>query len=462
MQVKSTLKLAHPRKRLAEDIAESGPGWILLRVFEALDRAGIRYCMLHGYESYPQRIGSDVDCIIDAKTAPERIYTMLHQNRGRIGAEIVRCRGYHIVLAGKNADGSPVFLTLDLSPDCELDDVRFYAGSEVLACRRRYREFWIPAADIEFGCYLARTIAKANLDDERARRLSKLYGQDPTRCQQQAARFWGAPNTEIIVAAAQSNDWKEVRQRLASLREELLRRAILRHLGRFVGNKARGLIDRAKHVWQPAGLNVVLLGPDGAGKSSIIDALAPMLRGVFPRTTCSGFAPALHRLLRRGPRRTDQPHALPARSFMTSVLRAGYWFVYYSFSYLNIRLSLARSTLVLNDRHFVDIFVDRKRYRYGGPVSLIRLIWRMIPQPDLIIVLDAPPEVLQARKREVSFEETAWQCNAYQSLARTLKNCRVVEADQSLERVAADVSEIILRHLTMRIARRFRLDQNVP
>ena len=94
---------------------------------------------------------------------------VLHHDRGRIGAEIVSCRGYHIVLASKNAECSPSFLTLDLSADCELDGVPFYAGAEILATRRRYREFWIPAADLEFGCYLVRTIAKASLDDERRR-----------------------------------------------------------------------------------------------------------------------------------------------------------------------------------------------------------------------------------------------------------------------------------------------------
>ncbi len=221
-------------------------------------------------------------------------------------------------------------------------------------------------------------------------------------------------------------------------------------------------MDRVKRVWRPDGLNVVLLGPDGAGKSSVIDALGPRLLGVFARTTCSGFAPPLRRLLRRGNRPTNQPHALPSRSFLTSVVRAAYWFVYYTFGYVKLRLALARSTLVLNDRHFVDILVDRKRYRYGGPSWLMRLIWRLIPKPDLIILLDAPPEVLQARKQEVSFEETARQRNAYLSLARTLENGHVVDASRALERVAGDVSDIILRHLTVRVARRFGLEQNVP
>jgi len=35
-----------------------------------------------------------------------------------------------VVLAGKNANGSPCFLTLDLSVDCELDDRPFYTASD--------------------------------------------------------------------------------------------------------------------------------------------------------------------------------------------------------------------------------------------------------------------------------------------------------------------------------------------
>jgi thymidylate kinase len=460
MQITSTLGHTHPPAALPKD-DESGPARILLRVFESLDRAGIRYCVLHGYEGYPQRIGSDVDCLIDSKTPPAQIYALLHHDRAHIGAEIVRCRGYYIVLAGKNADGSLCFLTLDLSVDCELDGMPYYAGTDVLANRQRYREFWIPTAHLEFGCYLVRTVAKARLDEERARKLSRLYRQDAARCQQEVARFWGARDTELIVAAAQSDDWRQVRERLASLRGEPRRRAILRYPGRFIGNRLYRWVDRVGRIWRPEGLNVVFLGPDGAGKSSIIDALGPKLLCAFKRTTCSGFAPPLHRLFRRGNRATNQPHALPARSFLTSVIRAAYWLVFYNFSYVNLRLALARATLVLNDRHFVDIFVDRKRYRYGGPSWLLSLIWRVIPKPDLVIVLDAPPEVLQARKREVSSEETALQCSAYLSLARTLSNGHVVKADQSLEHVVRDVADVILRHLAKRTARRSGLEQNV-
>jgi len=69
--------------------------------------------------------------------------------------------------------------------------------------------------------------------------------------------------------------------------------------------------------------------------------------------------------------------------------------------------------------------------------------------------------VLQARKQEVPFEETARQLKAYLSLVRSMKNAHIVNAAQPLEDVAADVTDIILRHLTTRIGNRVGLAQMI-
>jgi thymidylate kinase len=445
-----------------------GPARLLLGVFEVLDRADIAYCVLHGYEGYPWRIRSDVDCIISSDMRPGRLMGLFHENSARIGGEVVHSKGYHLVLAGKNAGGSPCFLTLDLSVDCELDDRPFYAGSEVIGARRRHHQFWIPAPDVEFGCYLVRKIAKGYLDKEQGQRLSYLYRQHAASCRRQVARFWGVSSTALIVSAASSGNWEPVRRRLDELRAELRRRAMLRSPWRVVGNQLRRLADRIMRVCSPdGGLNVVFLGPDGAGKSSVIHAMSQVLAGAFNHTTCYGFAPALFpRLFHRHRPHTPpgQPHGLPPRSSLISVLRAvSYWFGYYTFGYyVTVHLALARSTLVLHDRHLVDALVDPRRYRYGGPLWLLRLIWRLVPKPDLVILLDAPTEVLQARKQEVPFEETARQRDAYLTVIKTMKNGHIVDAARPFEEVIGNVSNIILRHLSRRIARRFELEPTTP
>ena len=103
------------------------------------------------------------------------------------------------------------------------------------------------------------------------------------------------------------------------------------------------------------------------------------------------------------PPRVTAPHSRPPRSLVGSLAKAVYWVLDYTLGYyLKIRPALVRSTLVLFDRYLVDALIDPRRYRYGGPRWVLHLVWSLIPKPDLVILLDAPPEVLRARKQEVS------------------------------------------------------------
>lgn len=462
MRIALALEQTDPHGPTADERASSGPGQILSRIFALFDSAGVRYCVLHGYQDYPRRIKSDVDCVIDAVVSPRQLLALLRRNSARIGAEVVHCRGYNMVLAGRNPDASPCFLTLDISTECGLDGLTFYAGQDVLASRRRYRHLWIPSAGVAFGCYLARSIAKGSLDEARTRRLSDLYRRGAAGCERQLARFWGPGSAAIILAAAQTGNWRPVRAQLNGLRAELAKSAALRFPGRFLGHWLHKQWDRMRRLCRPDGLYLVVLGPDGAGKSTVIDELGPRLASVFPRFSSYGFAPELIlRMVHGRVRPSERPHGLPPRSILHSVARAVlYWGGYYTFGYLVRHLDLARSMLVLGDRHFVDVLVDQRRYRYGGPLWLIRLIWRLIPKPDLIVLLDAPAELVQARKQEVSIEETARQRMAYLSLMRTLRNGHVVDAAQPLTRVVDDVSDIVLRQLKTRTALRFGLREN--
>lgn len=442
-----------------------GPGRMLLGVFETLDRAEIPYCVLHGYEGYPRQIASDVDCMISARVRPRQLAGLFHESSAsRTDANLVGTKNYWFVFAGRNADRSPCFLVLDFSIDFDLGGLNFYTGREVLESRRRHHRFWIPAARIEFGCYLARKIAKAQLNAEQGSRLSALYAQDPVGCQQQIARFWSARSTALIADAASSGDWEPVRRFLCPLGAEMRSRAIWRRPWHAIVNRSHHVGRQVRSLCRPdGGLIVAFLGPDGAGKSSVIKSVPRGLAGMFARTICYGFAPGLFSWLHRTEGPNTQPHAAPARSPITSVVRAlCYWFVYYLVCYrLTVRRALAHSTLVLHDRHLIDALVDPKRYRYSGPTWLLRLIWRFVPKPDLVILLDASPEVLQTRKQEVPFAESLRQGQAYRSLVASMANGHVVDAVRPLEQVVGEVHDIILRHLTTRIAHRFALESNL-
>lgn len=432
------------------------PARILAKVFETLDQANIKYCVLHGYEDFSSSVKSDVDCLIDANVSARELLHLLHKNRDGIGAQVVHCRGHYIVLASRTSTGSHCFLRLDFAADCDLHNVRYFDGSEIIATRRRHGAFWVPAQDLEFVAYLVRTIDRGQVNEERAARLSSIYRQDPQGCAKQLTRFWAPDNVELITEAARTGDWRSVRRQMPSIKDQLRLTGIRRRPVRYVANLLAFWSDRAARFCRPDGLSVVFLGPDGAGKSSTITALACRLTPVFPRHACWGFAPGIINVFRKADRTTDTPHALKPRSFAVSLLRLAYWLIYHTYSYFALRLELARSTLLLHDRSFVDILVDQKRYRYGGPMWMLRLVWRLAPKPDLVILLDAAPEVLQRRKQEVPFEVTARQRKAYLTLVRTMSNGRVIDAAAQPAHVADSATEAVLEQLRSRVASRHR------
>jgi thymidylate kinase len=111
---------------------------------------------------------------------------------------------------------------------------------------------------------------------------------------------------------------------------------------------------------------------------------------------------------------------------------------------------LVRGTLVLLDRYYHDLLVYPKRYRYGGPLRLARFVGQLIPKPHLVILLDAPPEVIQSRRQEVPFEETARQREAYLKVVENLPNSHVVDASKPLDDVVTEVEGLILDYMTKR------------
>jgi len=191
----------------------------------------------------------------------------------------------------------------------------------------------------------------------------------------------------------------------------------------------------------PRGLCVAVLGVDGAGKSTLLRSLAER-----PPAWCAGVVirhlGPWSRVRRREP--ATDPHLRPPRGLVMSVVKSLYWLAEYTLGYwFGVRPELARGRLVLFDRYLLDAIVDARRYRYGGPSWLLRLAWRSVPKPGVIVLLDAPWEVLAARKQEIGPAEMARQRQAYLDLVRNERGGRIVDADRTVDEIVRAFEALI-------------------
>lgn len=432
----------------------AGPAAVLLRILALFEQHGIPYCIVGGAERLApaSEWRGDLDCVVPSDMVPDKVSTLLRRNAREIGADIVRwhfvVRGsnHYITLAVLSDEADPVFVNLDLHSGYVKDAVPFLTASELLRTRVRRDGIFVPAPDMGFAHRLLKRLLGGSLVATRGVGLTALYAQDPAGCAEQARRFCTPEHAETVIAAAAAGDWTTVIGRCEEIGTAIRRRFIAQHPMKAVLGKLEAFEMLArKRIAQPQGVEVVLLGPDGVGKTTVIDRITPALLPVFDRVEAPGPAPAVLPWSGRS-RPIGRPHALPVRPAYQSIPKALFWLVYYRFSHIrHVRPALRRGSLVLFHRSLLDALVDRRRYRYGGPMFLLRWVIRMLPRPDLVCVLDAPAELVQRRKQEVLPAETARQRVAYQALASTVPNALLVDASRPPELVAREVTNAILR-----------------
>jgi thymidylate kinase len=215
-------------------------------------------------------------------------------------------------------------------------------------------------------------------------------------------------------------------------------------------------LRRIRRWFQPTGILVVVLGPDGVGKSTLVVELLENLRPVFRRYQTFHWRPQFIAPQKHSGNATTTPHAEPVRGTLGSVAHLFLFLLDYWLGYLFLlRPFLARTGLIVFDRYFHDIFIDSKRYRYGGPLWLPRLLAPLVPPPDLLfLVLDAEEEVILARKQEVAPDDLHRLRAAYAQLPGKFGCARVVRTDSGLQESLFDATRTIASYMEERFERR--------
>ena len=283
----------HRLRLVSSRPATSSRAELLDAVVAQFNGAGVPYCILGGYENHPGAQQSDVDIMFRPQDL-RRVPDLLAQTARSAGALLIQAIQHeatacYFVLARDN--GRPIaHLDLDCYSDYRRDARTWLPAENVIANRRRYRRFYVPAVADEFHYYLIKKILKQALDFHQLKRLQHLFARDPMQCRQRIASLLSPSTARLLERAIVEQKLLWIQVELPTLLAEVQRSRrpqspVRRCLGTLL-ETARF----ARRIAAPTGLSVVITGGDGDLRSQIVDGLVSELAPAFRHTRNLGDA----------------------------------------------------------------------------------------------------------------------------------------------------------------------------
>jgi len=313
-----------------------------------------------------------------------------------------------------------------------------------------------PASAVRAAYLTVKRVRKRNFAPEEWERIGRLAQQDPEHFRRALYRLIGVPLARILAPAALSGTAPDPGVVEVS--------NVLRFARRF-GSPARicktvslGIGRYAERIAHPAGFTILLVGPDGAGKSTLAQALPDLLRGPFKKHASihwrPGILPRPGELLGRPVSDASAPHARTPFGRIPSLALLGYYladFVLGEFESTHLRI---RTALIVCERGWWDLVVDPRRYRLDVPSWLVRALGSVLRKPDVALVLSAAPGTLFDRKAEIDRSEIERQVAAWTTALPSSVPTVHVDTSAGVNETSERVRESVLSILEARAVSR--------
>lgn len=422
----------------------------IVNFFKELE-AKRNYCILRNYEQYPEKMGDDIDIIVDAdedNVVREEILPIVE----KMGWD------YHVKFF---KDGfTPIicmYTTNDTVDTCQIDVYTkfqwrgnlFADGKAVLRTCRRYKDFLVAS----HGCDLAITLVKEFMGSHKVRekyriKMAQFAKDDKEGFYATLEGIYGSLTDKLYEYCI-----SEQFDKIDAMAEPFMKKIKSQNYKVYLERSLKGFIERFDHWLNPEGKMIAFVGPDGSGKTTLIGKLDNSMERLFPHNSRIfhrryEIFPELHTGLgissmkgkiASGKPGTEKNQVMAGKKVKRSALSkiaALCVVLYYTLEYVIGNLIayklLARRTLILYDRYFYDHFVQPTSRDVIWPIRYILL--GLVKKPDLIVHLIASGEHIFKRKQDLNPLEIDNQ-NYYMS--RILSCCKNVE-DLNMEHMNAD------------------------
>ncbi len=413
----------------------------LERIARSWNAAGIRYAVAHGLENYPAAIGRDLDLLIDERDMEMAI---------RLAVQELQIGDYRITQPPNPWQAAALF-AFGVSNTIEIDFIpRLFWGGVVLAEGVSNSLISIGPFKVDLWASFAKRVL-----------LRVLYGIAPKApwidrretepARERCSQLFGKQNTQTLFDYLEAGDADNLKRLTPRLRRTLLRRALLRKPLSFLRMIPRWLSKVVKPFLMRRVPIVALVGPDGAGKSTVIECLRTLPPEVSFAIELRHWRPDLMPRLGSlfgkslGVTTTTDGLILPRRTpGRFPVLRlAYYWLDFFAGHFIKDCPASNALCVVVYDRCALDMAVDPLRFGLPTPRGT-RMLWRLIPKPDLVILLHDEPARIHARKPELPVEEIERQNARWLQFVAEGTVDAVIQVDTGPEEIAERLKSLIL------------------
>jgi thymidylate kinase len=408
---------------MAAEPQTSGPSLLSL-VYQTIEKTGGLWLVLRGGEDSLYR-GGDVDMLVEPAMLDQ-----LENDLPLLGFSAVPSagKGSHRFFLGYD-DKTERWVRLDFVTRVDFgvhQELTTETASDLLHRRSRIENYWRLNDDDGFWyLFLHRYLGQRDLKPlELALLALRAREAGPLAELVDSIGKSHASSTDIL-GRARDREWYA----LEALRSEFQRKWRRRRPGALL-TRLHYRADRLTHavasISAPAGISITIIGPDGAGKTTLAEGLRETLpipsryvyMGVwreYPWDKWLRFIPGL-RLLQR--------------------------MVRLRFRTLEAWFHRVRGRIVLLDRFTYDVMLPSENLDNRGRITAW-LVRKVCAEPHLVLVLNAPAELMWERKGEQGVEELERRRLSYLEMAEARDFSVIIDARQSVEDVRARAEEAV-------------------
>ena len=379
-------------------------------LFESFNSQNIDYVIIHSYQYLPDRFDSDIDTAINVPNIKDAI-KLLDDSLAGTGWRVIQFWRHENYAADCVISNDEEFLQVDFCTHYERNGRVVMPVQELLKGKKKYKNFYVPKPQTEFTYILVKKILKKVFSEGSRVQLTALWKSMSEKEKQDTQislkRFIEEEQITKILKCIETSQYD-----LIDL--ERAHQQLKKKTSNFADNLHYKFFDikrKLERIVHPTGMFIVLLGVDGAGKTTIADSLKERYVTAFRRI--DHYHSRVRVLkdisqLKKDAKPVDasDPHGKKQKSGrLTSIVKFGYYFLDFLIGNVKITVAKIKSTLVLVERYYYDYSIDKVRYNLNLSDGFLNFFEHFILKPDVIFILTGNSKELLERKHEITIEE---------------------------------------------------------